>query len=75
MRNLEIIEAQGRMFQLKRKIPESRINMDKFEDGISLLKQFYHVDTIFKAKGLFWFCNTIDDIEYEEIPNNLDSKK
>ena len=63
----EIIEAHGRMFQLKRKIPESRINMDKFEDGISLLKQFYHVDTILRANDHLWFCNEIKDIEYEEF--------
>ena len=65
----EIIEAHGRMFQLKRKIPESRINMDKFEDGISLLKQFYHVDTILRAKGVLWFCNEIETIDYVEIKN------
>lgn len=55
------------MFQVKRKIPENSINMNKFEDGVSLLKQFYHVDTILRAKGLLWFCNEIETIDYEEI--------
>ena len=45
------------------------IKMDKFEDGISLLKQFYHVDTILRASDYLWFCNEIKDIEYEEIKN------
>ena len=67
MRNLEIIETQGRMFQVKRKLPESRINMDKFEDGISLLKQYYHVDTILRAQDYLWLCNEIKTVEYEEI--------
>ena len=44
-----IIEVNGRMFQVKRKIPETQINMDKFENGVSLLKEFYHVDTILRA--------------------------
>ena len=63
----EIIETQGRMFQVKRKLPESRINMDKFEDGISLLKQYYYVDSLFKAQDMLWVCNEIKTVEYEEI--------
>ena len=62
-----IIEVNGRMFQVKRKIPETQINMDKFENGVSLLKEFYHVDTILRAKGLLWFCNEIETIDYVEI--------
>ena len=41
--------------------------MDKFENGVSLLKEFYHVDTILRAKGLLWFCNEIKTINYEDI--------
>ena len=55
------------MFQVKRKIPESRINMDKFENGVSLLKQYYHVDTILRANDQLWMCNEIKTIEYVEI--------
>ena len=47
--------------------PENLLkNMDKFENGVSLLKEFYHVDTILRAKGLLWFCNEIKTINYEE---------
>ena len=67
MRDKEIINIQGKLFVVVRKFPLDRINLEKFEDGVSLLKKFYHVDTIFKAQGLFWFCNKIDDIEYEEV--------
>ena len=62
-----IIEIQGRMFQVKRKIPLQQLNLDKYKDWSSLLKQFYHVDSIFKAQDLLWLCNEIKEIEYEEL--------
>tara|TARA_B100000902_G_C26559408_1_gene551119 strand:+ start:19 stop:222 length:204 start_codon:yes stop_codon:yes gene_type:complete len=66
MINQEIIEAQGKLFQIKRKFPENRINLD-VEDGVKILKQYYHCDTMFKAKGYLWLCNEIKEINYEEI--------
>ena len=65
MLNQEIIEIQGRMFQVKRKFPLERLNLN-VNDWVSLLKQFYHVDSLFKAEGLLWLCNEIKTIEYEE---------
>ena len=63
----KIIEIQGRMFQVKRILPESKIKIDKFEnEWVSLLKQYYHVDTILRANGELWMCNEIKEIEYEE---------
>ena len=62
----DIITIQGRMFQVKRKFPEQRINL-KIDNAIETLKQFYHCDTIFKSQGLIWFCNEVKDINYEEI--------
>ena len=62
----EIINIQGRLFQLKRKFPEHRINLN-VENGVAILKQFYHCDTMFKADGYLWLCNEIKDTEYEEI--------
>jgi hypothetical protein len=67
MRNQEIIEIQGRMFQVKRKIPLAQLNLEKHEDWVSLLKQFYHVDSLFKAENFLWLCNEIKEIEYETI--------
>tara|TARA_R110001592_G_scaffold214327_1_gene467271 strand:+ start:384 stop:593 length:210 start_codon:yes stop_codon:yes gene_type:complete len=61
-----VIEIQGRMFQIKRRFPEYRINIEK-KDSVSILKQFFHCDTIFKNQGYFWFCNEIKEISYEEI--------
>ena len=61
----EIIEIQGSLYQIKRKFPEDKINLNKGD--ISDLKAFFHCDTIFKAKGHLWICNKIEDISYEEI--------
>ena len=66
MINQKIITIQGRMFQVKRKFPENRINLN-VENGVAILKQFYHCDTIFKSQGFLWLCNEIKDISYEEI--------
>ena len=65
MINQEIIEIQGRMFQVKRKFPQNRINLNK--GNATDLKIFFHCDTIFKSKGLIWFANEIKTIEYEEL--------
>ena len=66
MINQNIIEIQGRLFQVKRKFPESRINLN-IKDGVTTLKQYYHCDTIFKSQGLIWLCNEVKDVEYEEL--------
>ena len=60
-----IIKIQDRIFQIKRILPESKIN--EVEDWVSLLKQYYCVDTILKANGQIWMCNEIQTISYEEI--------
>ena len=66
MTDKNIIEIQGKLFHVKRKFPESRINLN-IEDGVSILKQYYHCDTMFRAQGFLWLCNEIKDVEYEEI--------
>ena len=65
MINQEIINIQGRLFLIKRKFPQHRINLEKGD--ISILKQYFHCDTIFKSQGFIWFANEIKDAEYEEI--------
>ena len=65
MINQKVIEIQGRMFQVKRKFSEHRINLEKGD--IADLKLFFHCDTIFRAQGLIWFANEIKTVEYEEL--------
>ena len=62
-----IIEVQGRMFQIKRILPESKIKIKEFEDWATLLKQYYHADTILRANNQIWICNEIKIIDYVEI--------
>ena len=65
----KIIEIQDRMFQVKRILPESKIKINEFGDWASLLKEYYHVDTILRANGQLWMCNEIQIIDYVEIKN------
>ena len=62
----KIITIQGRMFQVKRKFPEQRINL-KINNAVEILKMYYHCDTIFKSQGFLWLCNEIKEISYEEL--------
>ena len=64
----KIITIQGRMFQVKRKFPLNQLNLEVV-DWINTMKQFYHVDSLFKAEGYLWLCNEIKYVEYEEIKN------
>ena len=66
----KILEVQGRMFQVKRILPESKIKINEFEDEwVSLLKQYYYVDTILRANVQLWMCNEIQIISYVETEN------
>ena len=42
-------------------------NIIDVKNGVNILKQYYHCDTMFKAQNLIWLCNEIKDTEYEEI--------
>ena len=55
------------MFQVKRKFPLNQLNLNKQNDWVNIMKQFYHVDSLFKAEGFLWLCNEIKIVEYEEI--------
>ena len=61
----DIITIQGRMFQVKRKFEENVVNLEK--GSTTVLKQYFHCDTIFRAQGYLWLCNEIKEVSYEEI--------
>ena len=65
----KILKIQDRMFQVKRILPISKIKINKFEDWASLLKKYYHVDTILRANNQLWMCNEIQTIDYVKIEN------
>ena len=56
------------MFQVKRKFPLHKLNLN-INDWVSVIKQYYQVDSLFKAEGYLWLCNEIKYIDYEEITN------
>lgn len=60
-----IIEIQGRLFQIIRKFKENNVNLE-VEDAVKTLKIYYHCDSIFKSQGYLWLCNEIKDAEYVE---------
>ena len=57
------------MFKVNRIFPESQVKTYLYEDWVSILKNYYHVDTIFKADGQLWLCNEIKNAEYVKIKN------
>ena len=59
----EIIEFGDRKFLLYRTIRE----FEKLEPNI--LKEYWYCDTVLKKEDIYYFCNEIKDIEYEEIGN------
>ena len=63
----KILELQGRMFQVKRILPENKIKINEYENWASLLKEYYKVDTILRANNQLWMCNEVKIINYEEI--------
>ena len=65
----KILKIQDRMFQVKRILSENQIKINEYEDWASLLKQYYHVDTILRANGQLWMCNEIQIISYVETEN------
>ena len=60
----KILEVQGKMFQVKRILPINKIKIDKYENWATLLKQYYHVDTILRTNDQLWMCNKIETIDY-----------
>ena len=62
----DIITIQGRMFQVKRKLPLKQLNLE-VDDWVNTMKQFYHVDSLFKAEDHLWLCNEVKIVDYEEI--------
>ena len=59
----EIIEFGDRKFLLYRTVRE----FEKLDPNI--LKEYWHCDTVLKKEDMFYFCNEIKEIEYEEVNN------
>ena len=57
----DIFEFGERIFLLYRTIKVT----DKIEPNT--LKEYWHCDTVLKKENLYYFCNEIKQINYEEI--------
>ena len=55
--------TDGQAFIVKREIKESRLKNPNYD----ILKQWFHCDTIIRNDGILFFCNKIEDVEFEEI--------
>lgn len=62
MRN-DIIQLGDRLFVLYRTIKIT----PKIEENISTLKKFWRCDTALRKDGLFYLCNEVPEIEFEEL--------
>jgi len=57
----DIIEFGDRKFLLYRTIRAT----DKMD--ANLIKKYWHCDTVLKKENVYYFCNEIKQIDYEEI--------
>ena len=60
---MEYIDYNNKLFIVKRKVKEYHL---KQNIDLTPLKILWHCDTILKKEYLFYFCNEIKEISYEE---------
>ena len=58
-----IIQLGDRLFVLYRTIKVT----PKIEENLSTLKKFWRCDTALKKDGIFYLCNEVLEVEFEEI--------
>ena len=60
---MEYINYSNKLFIVKRKIKEHhfKLNID-----LSPLKILWHCDSILKKQGMYYFCDEIKEVSYEE---------
>jgi len=63
---MEYINYSDKLFVVKRKIKEQHI---KTNIDLTPLKVLWKCDTILKKNSLYYFCDSVKDISYEETTN------
>jgi len=58
-----IIQLGDRLFVLYRTIKIT----PQIEENIFILKKYWRCDTALKKDGIFYLCNEVPEIEFEEI--------
>ena len=57
-----IIDINGQFFEIKKTLKEEGV-----KDPVGL-KEFLGYDVLFKKEGTLYFCNTIDEPEFVDLP-------
>ena len=60
---MEYIHYNNKMFVVKRKIREQSIKPNRDMEPLKIL---WHCDSILKKQGLYYFCDEIKEVSYEE---------
>ena len=63
---MEYINYSDKLFIVKRKIKEHHI---KTNIDLTPLKVLWHCDTVLKKNSLYYFCDEVKDMSYEETTN------
>lgn len=61
----KVIEVQGKLYIVYRIISEAQVR--RVDDGVDVLKTYWHCDRAFKNNGQYYFVRDIDDIEFENV--------
>ena len=61
----EIVEFNGKLYQLVRTIPIEQVNGNM--EGLKAWRDYLNCDHVLKHNNLFLMVRFIDDIEWEEI--------
>ena len=64
---MEYINYSNKLFIVKRKVKEHHF---KQNIDLSPLKILWHCDTILKKEHLYYFCDEIKEVSYEETKTN-----
>ena len=65
MNRYEVIEANGKLYEIYRTLPEERVK--RVKDGVDIIKQLWHCDRAFKNNGKYYCVRDITDVEHETI--------
>ena len=60
----DVIGFGDRLFLLYRTVKESEKTT---QEAINLVKKYWHCDIVLKKENIYYFCNEIQTIDYEEI--------
>jgi hypothetical protein len=60
----DIIGFGDRLFLLYRTVKESEKTT---QEAVNLVKKYWHCDIVLKKENIYYFCNEIQTIDYEEI--------